>query len=391
MRYSRILPRSRSVGKSVLRSAVQCLFVLAAVGARPVWADLFTGYKQAVGFDLPAGTAWFEPLPDGRILLIRNDEIWIESGVRSRSFSPLGTLPGADFPSFGAAFLRVSPGGEKLAVGNNGGSSFADYKVGIFDIATLTGNWFTADHYDAAWIDDIWLALSHGDFVNPSIVSALDTNSPNPATPDIATLVVNIGGASAGVAFHSSGWLLTGNGFQSSGPSQTGDVRAFAPAAWQAALLGGSPLDFEASGLPVTELLSASPLDFDAEGNLLIGGGDFSSVDDFDFVGVVHASAVGAALLGGPVVDPNDSAAVRRLDPDAVNSFNFYAIARNNVTRELYVLDMSSDRVHVYVDGESIPAVSSWGLMNFSLLLLVATTLRLRTTHAPQTRVAIAL
>lgn len=378
MSRSVVLPRSKPIDKVLLRSVVQGLFMLMVVGARPLWAEMFTGYTRAVGFDLPTGTAWFESMPDGRILLIRDDEIWIESSVRSRTFESLGVLPDADFPSFGAAFLRVSPSGGKLAVGNNGGSSFSDYKVGVFTLETLTGDWFTADHYDAAWIDDTWLALSNGDFVNPSVVTALDTSSPVPSAPDIATLVVNIGGASAGVAFHSSGWLLTGNGFQFSGPSQTGEVRAFAPATWQAALLGGPPLDFESAGHSVIELLSATPLDFDAEGNLLIGGGDFSSVDDFDFAGVVRAAEVDAALSGGPPVAPNDPTAVRRLDPDAANSFNFYAIARNNVTRELYVRDMSSDRVHAYVDGESIPAVTSWGMVNFSLLLLVATTLRLR-------------
>ena len=78
---------------------------------------------------------------------------------------------------------------------------------------------------------------------------------------------------------------------------------------------GGPALDFEAGGTLIVDILSASPLAFDREGNLLVGGGDFSSSTDLDFVAVVGASVVNGALLGMGPADPSDPTEVRRLDP----------------------------------------------------------------------------
>lgn len=296
---------------------------------------------------LPVGAGPIDVLSDGRIVTLIGAEVHTETGLGSRQFSQLGTLPDADLPGFGAAFIRVSPKGTRLAVGNNGGDKFGNFQVGIFDAKTLFGTWFSASHFDAAWYNETQLALTAGDFGNPGVVTILDTTSPDPLNPINPIVIDNIGGASAGIAFDVRGNLFTGNGFATSGPSGTGTVKFFDKAAWVAALGGGPVLDFEFDGTLIVDVLSAAPLGFDSFGNLFAGGGDFSS-SDVDNAALVSASAVAGAIMGLGPADPNDPLQVRRLDPDTLN-FNFYSANFNPVSDELYVHDLFlAPTVYVY-------------------------------------------
>jgi hypothetical protein len=57
--------------------------------------------------------------------------VFRETTPRSRTFVSLGTqLPDADFNEFGASFLKISPDGDRIAMGNNGGTSF-DHCEGV--------------------------------------------------------------------------------------------------------------------------------------------------------------------------------------------------------------------------------------------------------------------
>jgi hypothetical protein len=329
-------------------------------------------------FSLPPGAAVFDALKDGRIITLTGADIYLETEPGSKNLISVGTLPSADFPSFGPAFLAVSPDGTRFAVGNNGGASFANYRVGVFSVAALSGNWFAAAHFDGTWIDNTHLALTAGDFVNPSVVTVLDTTSADPNNPANPTIINAIGGASAGIASDPAGNLYTGNGFASGGPSGTGAVRAFLNANWTAALSGGPVLNFEADGIAIVDILSASPLGFDNEGNLFIGGGDFSQANEFDFVALVRASALASALAGAGSVDSGDPAKVRRLDPDPANDSNFFTVAYNPALGRLYAKDAGSTLVHSYQDTTGIPTVSTWGVITLALLTTIAGTLLLR-------------
>jgi len=342
-----------------------------------VRADGFPGYQYLHAFNLPAGASVFDVLIDGRLIVLVGADVYVETAADSHSFDQTGTLPAADLPSFGAAFIRVSPTGTKIAIGNNGGASFSDPQVGIFNVATLVGTWFNAGHFDGEWIDDTRLALTAGDFGSPSVVTVLDTISPNPLSPINTIIVDNIGGASGGIAFDSAGNLYTGNGFQLTVASGTGAVKAFANAAWTVALGGGDPLDFEASGVLIVDVLSAWPLAFDESGNLIVGGG---SSTDSDFVALVRGSAVTEALSGMGAADPSDSNEVHRLDPDPDN-INFFYATYGPTLRHLYVRD-GGGPVHTYADVSTIPTVSQWGLTSMTLLLLTAGTLIIRRSHA---------
>lgn len=353
---------------------VSCLVAVVLLGASPerLCADAFDGYALVGTVDLPVGAGPFTVTPDGRIITLVADELFVESGVGSGVFSSLGVLPGADIPFFGAAFIAVSPDGSRVAVGDNGGSSYVDYRVGVFELSALTGVWFSANHFLGVWIDNTHILLAASDFTNGSAVTVLDTNSVDPNDPTNPVVVENIGGASGGIAFDVGGNLFVGNGFTSIGPSDTGVIKAFDATDWQAALSGDPALDFEVQGTLIIDILNATPLGFDHEGNLFTGGG---SATDSDFLAIVRASAVVAALGGGGAVDPADSSSVRRLDPISDDVGSWYDGAFNPISRTLYLRNYGDRRLYAYRDLTGVPAVSTWGLVVMTLLLSTAATL----------------
>ena len=363
--------------KSVLGSwgGVAVVGVLLVLPAR-AGAEEFDTYRLVGSFDTPDGVGPIGVLPDGRIVTLFGDELLVESDVASRDFTSLGFLASADISSFGAAFVRVSPDGSKVAVGNNGGASFDHYQIGVVDLESLSVVWFDAEHFDATWWDNARLVITASDFVRPGVVTVLDTTSADPGNPDNVTVIGGIGGASGGIALDAEGDLFTGNGFATTGPSGTGAIKAFAAADWTAAVGGGPVIDFEADGTFIADVLSASPLGFDAEGNLFLGGGD--DAPDDDAVAVIRAGAIARVRSGGAPIDAADPADVRRFDPISDSDFNYYSAAYNRVTGELYVRDFADPTVYVYRGGEAVPAVSAWGLAVMALCVMSVGTVALR-------------
>ncbi|MEW6250569.1 MAG: hypothetical protein AB1716_07965 [Planctomycetota bacterium] len=337
-----------------MSGAVRLILAVTVVltgGAEAVRGDLFGAYALRGAFDLPAVSP-FDVLADGRLVTLAGADVYTETGLGTRSFSFAGRLAGMDVPPYAAAFVRVSPDGSRLAVGNNGGASYANFKVGVFDTGTLAGGWFPAPHYEAEWFDGTRLGLTAGDFGQPSRVTMLDVTS-NPGSPVNTTVVRNIGGAASGVTFDRSGRLYTGNGYAGQGPSGTGWIKAFEATAWQAALGGGPAVDFEGAGTLVADVLSAGSLGFDVEGNLHVGGGDFLGGIDVDYAGLVRHTAVAHALGGGGPAGTGD---IRRFDPDSGNPANFYDVTYNAITGELYVRENA--RVWVYDVPEPAAAIT---------------------------------
>ncbi|UCE59527.1 MAG: hypothetical protein JSU63_19050 [Phycisphaerales bacterium] len=354
-----------------LATAVGVLFVPGRL-----CADVFGDYSLTDSYESPQPESVFDHLPDGRAVFLHYADVYLESAVQSRSFTLLGTLPDADMPPlYSAAFIRVSPDGGKIAVGNNGGSDWQTYEVGVFDFPSLGGNWYSLDHWDAEWYDNTLLMITAGGYPLPSWVLTLNVTSG--AT---TTVIGNIDGASAGITFDTSGNLYTGNGWTYGGSSGTGWVKAFEHELWTAALDQQQPLDFEARGVLVVDILSALSLGFDVEGNLYIGGGDAAGGDsEVDFVALISADAVGEALAGGGPANPDDPSEVRRFDPDATQSDNFYTVGYSSVTSELHLTDTDDGTVFVYSPTpHPVPAVSEWGLLAMTLVCLTSGTLMLR-------------
>lgn len=336
-----------------------CVAAVMVLGAGIARADAFNDYGPTGSFSLPASSP-FDVLNDGRLVTLVGADVYTETAVGSRSFTELGTLTGMDVSNYGAAFIRVSPDGTRLAVGNNGGASWSNYEVGIFNLSDVTGQWFGVGHYDAEWVDNTNLALTAaGPAGPPSVVTALDTSS-DPTSPTNPTVVTNIGGYSGGITFDADGNLYTGNAFDSTGPSDTGWIKAFSSASWEPALSGGPAVDFEAEGTLIVDLLSAAALGFDAEGNLHVGGGDlYGGSGDNDYAGLVRSTVVADALIGSGPADPLDPGEVRKFDPNAASPESLYKVNYNDVTGELYLREGGT--VYTYVVPEP------------SMLMLLAT------------------
>ncbi|MFH1419302.1 MAG: hypothetical protein ABII12_13595, partial [Planctomycetota bacterium] len=99
---------SRGCQKEMMWIGLAGVMVLTAVGVQGVRADAFTDYGLAETFNLPDEASVFDVLGDGRLITLVGTDVYAETTIGSRSFDSLGTLAGADFNSYGAAFLRVS-------------------------------------------------------------------------------------------------------------------------------------------------------------------------------------------------------------------------------------------------------------------------------------------
>ncbi len=349
--------------------------LLILTGAATVAAADFDQYELVGSFQFPTvgapqdqGPVVFDNLSDGRLLAVTtvitdpsnflgSPKVYLETWAGSRSFQPIGDLPlppGGRWSEFGGAFLRVSPGKDgpvRVAIGNNEPSApLGAPLVGVFlesdllsavgaaDLASLPIDWYGLDHFSAAWFDDQQLAINSAASLSPpSSVRLLDTAS-SPAAPVAPLVIDGIAGASAGVGFDSAGKLYTANGFATGGPSATGDIRRFDAADWQQALASGTPLGFEQAGTYVDTILSGGSLVLDRQDNLLVGGGNAFGGGQSNFFALLPAAGVPAA--------------VRTFDPDDTAD-NFYALAYNNLTREIYANDpfaLDNTTTYVYRD-----------------------------------------
>ena len=294
-------------------------------------------YVPQSHFSMPGPGFNFDVLVDGRLMGISGNELFMETGLGTRIFKSQGPLPGLKTGPYGPSFLKVSPDGSRFAVGDGKGN------IGIFNMADLSGKWVAMCHLDAQWADDAILAVTHGEFGEPSQVSWVDVVAQK-ASP--AILIQNIGGAPAGIAFDSQGNLFTGNGFKSVGPSGTGTVKYFPRNLWQSAMNSHTPLDFETQGQVIVDLLSGSSLGFDHQGNLYVGGSDaFGEGKDVNFAALITRGALDEAIRNNVPIDPANARAVHRLDPDRQNATSRYTLNFNPVSRELY---LSSD-ARIYV------------------------------------------
>lgn len=309
-------------------------------------------YHVVRSFTLPApnaqsgGNVLFDALPDGRLLVLNGATVSVETAVASGQFSVVGDVPGFN-PLFGPSFLAVSPDGTRAATGANAQA------VIVFSTSNLGSNatYFAGD-FAGEWIDDDRLAVSGQG------VQVIDL-----ATPSVTTVVSGIGGFAGDVAIDGDGNLYASNGFDASvGGSETGWVKAFANADWQAAAATSTPLNFETEGIAIVDLLSASPIGFDAMGNLFVGGGDaFGSSGDTGYAALVDSTAVVGALTAPastpPITPASPSGVLRRFaSASPADSPNW---GYNNATGELYLNYLFADGV---VTVYAIPEPAAWQL-----------------------------
>ncbi len=279
-----------------VRLSVVC-GVLAATGAAAVMCERAEAapppYSLVGSFPLPGGP--FDVLPDGRVMRLAGSDIYVQSSVNGTAYTRVGSVSSSLINSFGASFLKVSPNGQTIAIGdNNFGPDAGVLLVSTASLSTGGDSPTTSiavPNTEATWSSNSTLFVTG--YGSQSVVSRLDVGSLS------ATTVIDaVGGGSAGVTTHGA-YLFAADGFNTSdGGEPTGNVRAFS----LAALTGSATsVDFS-SGVLVADALSGSSLGFDALGNMLVGGGDFfAGSDDYGYGAIIEAAAISAALLGGPL------------------------------------------------------------------------------------------
>lgn len=300
----------------VIAAGLPCALANPALAGVPPYTHVGT-------FFAPRGP--WDVLPDGRVIGLQNEVVVVESAPGLGDYAPIGSIDQTLLPLFGGAFIRVSPDGSRLAIGDNGVSNSV-LLVNTADLNTGGASPVAAvpatPNFDATWTSNAELFVSG--FGAGPIVSRVD------AVGLTSTVVIDNVAASAGGVVSDGTRLYVGAGFDfAPGGGDTGLVRTF-----DLASLGGAPVDFD-TGLAVADALSASPLAFDVFGNLLIGGGDFfAGSGDAGYAAVVDVDAILAALAGGPIAPDSAELRLSPFGPDM-----FYAITFNRVTNELLVSD----------------------------------------------------
>ncbi len=324
-------------------------------------------YTLVGSYALPSGTSGgsYDLLPDGRLVAVDGSgQVAVQDAVNAGTYSPIGSIDGSifdgPFGNFGPIFVRVSPDGSTLAIGDNAAANKVHF-VGLSALSTAGATPTTAidaANFDAVWTDKATLFVTGSDsFFNP-IVTRIDL-APG-GTTGTSTLVMTAGGGGSGGIASDGTRLFIGDGFNtSSGGEPTGNVRAFAISDLTSPL-PTSPIDFTAGTL-VADALSGLSLGFDAQGNLLIGGGDFfAGSGDAGYAAVVDADAIAAALAGGTSAQDGDEL---RLSPNGAAAS--YGIFYNTFTSELIVT--SGGVAYRY---STVPAPASAALITMGLAAL---------------------
>jgi hypothetical protein len=163
-------------------------------------------------------------------------------------------------------------------------------------------------------------------------VAVLDTTRPvapgDPVTggANPVLVVAGIDGASADVTFDLNGNMLTGNGWSyGADPDNTGEIKIFPKAVWEAVYAAGLPeesenyIAYEPWTKEVGEnVLSACAMGVDKENTLHVGGADWLGEDPNErgYAAIIEVGVLTRVLAGGTPVNEGDLDEYRKLDPD---------------------------------------------------------------------------
>jgi hypothetical protein len=300
----------------VVASAAVTLAAPGALAAIPA-------YVQQGTFVLPSSGSAFDIGADGRAWVVsESGAISRQSSVNGSAYAAAGSLPGGLVPAFGAGFIRVSPDGARLAIGDNGtvNQLWVVPTAGLSTSMASTPLTIAAPNFDAAWSDNSTL------FINGS---ASVGGSPNlyrasGITGATATVVTGIGDGSGGVATRGAR-VYTAIGFDAAG-LLNGQVRSFDVAMLNVA---SSSVVFS-TGLLATQASTGNSLAFDSQGNLIEAG----------FGGVVVVDLATQARISLPGLSPT----------------GFYTATFNAATGEILVRDFGVTTVLRY--GVPTPGVA---------------------------------
>lgn len=324
----------RSMSAFLVCCALALSWTVTALADAPGGYGMASGYTITPPYDSHSFTTLLAAFPststrlvDGyplasRLLAATGRTVYLLKTFGSSDWLPVATLATSD-PYMDPAFLALTPSGEKIALGtglNKPLYVLATSGLSVTSPVVLTTSaqarrYDNLSYYSAAFRDERYLFVNAGGAeLGESYVYVIDTES---ASNDVTTIIADIPGASAGIAFDAQGDLVTGIGWDQD-DTATGDIKIFDAASIAAALGDGTSLEYDTSGaLLATNLLSADSLGFDSAGDLDVGGGDvFGSSGRYGYANVVSASVVTRVLAGGAPADSSNPAEVATIAPD---------------------------------------------------------------------------
>jgi hypothetical protein len=275
-------------------------------------------YVSVGSFSLPSGSSAFDVLGDGRVVAVDENGVVLRQGaVNNSAFAPIGSLPAGTVPSFGAGFVRVSPDGSRLAVGDNGAAN----RVYVVQTASLsTGGpspvqTISVPSFDGAWTSPTTMYVNG----SPSFGTSPSLWRVDITSGTATAVVGGIGDGSGGVAASggANARVYTAIGFDLTG-LRTGEVRSFDLATLNAA---SAAAPFGAGALAV-QANTASSLALDGLGDLIVAGGGGVSVFDLS--------------------------TSQRYDLPGLSASGFYSATFDNATGEILVRDFGATAVLRY-------------------------------------------
>ena len=332
------------------------IIMLCVYAALTVYSDVWAAFEKV---DLPdannAYSSVFNFLVDGRSVAYDGYSIWTETAVGSGAFAALGTV-GDTYGGSDAGFVIAN--GSQIIVGQGAGGFAGGSANGQIYSMSISGGPATLiadveNHYAAAFRSATELYLDSGDgtFGGGSFVSVLDLTSGN------NSVVVNVPGGSGGVAVDSLGNVYVALGYDATGV-RTGEIRSFTAAAVQAALTGGTAIDFN-TGAFIAQELSSSTMAFINDNWLMCGGSDYYGTSGhYDYFAVV---------------DVTTGATIAKFDPDPTSGNSYYSIAYNGLTQQMgaMVSENWTDAIMYCTGIDAIPEPSLMLLLPALLLSVI--------------------
>lgn len=279
-------------------------------------------YFTAVTAFPPATGRVLEGYPlAGRLLAATGRDVLMQRAFGGAEWLTVAYLDPSERP-MDPSFVEITPSGATIALGAGFYKPLYVFETALLGIAappnltTAPGvKRYDVVYYDGAWRDERYLFLNAGGAAQDSAILVVDTQLEGEAA--VTTLVADIPGASAGIAFDRNGNLITGIGYDYDGGVRTGELRIFTASALAMAL-ESEPLDYQADGLLLADnVLSAASLVVDANDNLFVGGGDlFGTTGALGYAAAIDASVLARVLAGGAPLDRSAPGELTVIAPD---------------------------------------------------------------------------
>lgn len=332
------------------RTLIACISILllAFVGPAPATADP-PNEPQVTLPDPEPGSFFtvFDFTNNGRVVAFDGFTVYIQKKRKSATLTPIGTLPEEFRGGTDPSFVSVSPNGQTILLSAGaGGSKFPDpdFNGNIFKMPIGGGEAELVGRYMwtilGTWLDNDTFIFGEGETFGlfTGSVEALDVN-----TGTTITIVGNIPGDPGGIALDNQGNLYVGLG-AGQDTSRTGEIRRFDKSVVDAALAGQGFVNFD-NGELIAQVLSAGDLEFSSNGNLFVGGANFTT-GDAGYIAEVDVDTGQIVRKFDPADgDPNDgdfrfyelSFTRHRCTLGAIDLFSFFNAEPSVVYKETHV------------------------------------------------------